>query len=288
MALGNTLASAGSSPLTRGKPQRYYRGDLLPRLIPAHAGKTYGSHTRTVPSWAHPRSRGENASIDAKAAELGGSSPLTRGKRGLGGVPGVVDRLIPAHAGKTARPCARLIRWRAHPRSRGENIQTSSQTVKTSGSSPLTREKRRAGCIDGLVQRLIPAHAGKTPRRSSARMTRRAHPRSRGENALHPDEVMNALGSSPLTRGKLLGADRALGGRGLIPAHAGKTRPRNHQDQGGGAHPRSRGENFSRPKVTPLLPGSSPLTRGKPRLVGADLPLGRLIPAHAGKTSARE
>ena len=115
-------------------------------------------------------------------------------------------------------------------------------------------------------------------------MTRRAHPRSRGENALHPDEVMNALGSSPLTRGKLLGADRALGGRGLIPAHAGKTRPRNHQDQGGGAHPRSRGENCSRPKVTPLLPGSSPLTRGKPRLVGADLPLGRLIPAHAGKT----
>ena len=204
MALGNTLASAGSSPLTRGKPQRYYRGDLLPRLIPAHAGKTYGSHTRTVPSWAHPRSRGENASIDAKAAELGGSSPLTRGKRGLGGVPGVVDRLIPAHAGKTARPCARLIRWRAHPRSRGENIQTSSQTVKTSGSSPLTREKRRAGCIDGLVQRLIPAHAGKTI----------------------VDRIKPALtdGSSPLTRGKLCFYARPVASMGLIPAHAGKTR----------------------------------------------------------------
>ena len=189
VALGNTLASAGSSPLTRGKPQRYYRGDLLPRLIPAHAGKTYGSHTRTVPSWAHPRSRGENASIDAKAAELGGSSPLTRGKRGLGGVPGVVDRLIPAHAGKTARPCARLIRWRAHPRSRGENIQTSSQTVKTSGSSPLTREKRRAGCIDGLVQRLIPAHAGKTDAARPERERAGAHPRSRGENDRGPHQA---------------------------------------------------------------------------------------------------
>ena len=189
VALGNTLASAGSSPLTRGKPQRYYRGDLLPRLIPAHAGKTYGSHTRTVPSWAHPRSRGENASIDAKAAELGGSFPLTRGKRGLGGVPGVVDRLIPAHAGKTARPCARLIRWRAHPRSRGENIQTSSQTVKTSGSSPLTREKRRAGCIDGLVQRLIPAHAGKTDAARPERERAGAHPRSRGENDRGPHQA---------------------------------------------------------------------------------------------------
>ena len=155
------------------------------------------------------------------------------------------------------------------------------------GSSPLTRGKPRAPLRRWPAWRLIPAHAGKTPRRSSARMTRRAHPRSRGENALHPDEVMNALGSSPLTRGKLLGADRALGGRGLIPAHAGKTRPRNHQDQGGGAHPRSRGENFSRPKVTPLLPGSSPLTRGKRVQLGKLRRRIGLIPAHAGKTTCK-
>ena len=189
MALGNTLASAGSSPLTRGKRNQELIKATGAGLIPAHAGKTYGSHTRTVPSWAHPRSRGENARIDAKAAELGGSFPLTRGKRGLGGVPGVVDRLIPAHAGKTARPCARLIRWRAHPRSRGENIQTSSQTVKTSGSSPLTREKRRAGCIDGLVQRLIPAHAGKTDAARPERERAGAHPRSRGENDRGPHQA---------------------------------------------------------------------------------------------------
>ena len=50
---------------------------------------------------------------------------------------------------------------------------------------------------------LIPAHAGKTPPRPRRSSRQRAHPRSRGENATHPDEVMNALGSSPLTRGKL-------------------------------------------------------------------------------------
>ena len=176
-------------------------------------------------------------------------------------------------------------RLRAHPRSRGENPYAASNDQDPKGSSPLTRGKRKGLTPPADVVRLIPAHAGKTLFLCPPGGEHGAHPRSRGENALHPDEVMNALGSSPLTRGKLLGADRALGGRGLIPAHAGKTRPRNHQDQGGGAHPRSRGENFSRPKVTPLLPGSSPLTRGKPRLVGADLPLGRLIPAHAGKTA---
>ena len=286
MALGNTLASAGSSPLTRGKPQRYYRGDLLPRLIPAHAGKTYGSHTRTVPSWAHPRSRGENASIDAKAAELGGSSPLTRGKRGLGGVPGVVDRLIPAHAGKTARPCARLIRWRAHPRSRGENIQTSSQTVKTSGSSPLTREKRRAGCIDGLVQRLIPAHAGKTDAARPERERAGAHPRSRGENRCFEDAPLGCRGSSPLTRGKqsYVPGFGALGG--LIPAHAGKTLVGVSSHRVRRAHPRSRGENVSCAIVIIRVSGSSPLTRGKHSWGPCPLSRSWLIPAHAGKTSA--
>ena len=94
-------------------------------------------------------------------------------------------------------------------------------------------------------------------------MTRRAHPRSRGENALHPDEVMNALGSSPLTRGKLLGADRALGGRGLIPAHAGKTSPGRRSHPYCRAHPRSRGENQQAAIEEQKAKGSSPLTRGK-------------------------
>ena len=32
----------GSSPLTRGKPRTPHRGRAHPRLIPAHAGKTWG------------------------------------------------------------------------------------------------------------------------------------------------------------------------------------------------------------------------------------------------------
>ena len=50
-------------------------------------------------------------------------------------------------------------------------------------------------------------------------------------------------GSSPLTRGKPLIADRAFLGKGLIPAHAGKTPPDSYGYSATKAHPRSRGEN---------------------------------------------
>ena len=50
------------------------------------------------------------------------------------------------------------------------------------------------------------------------------------------------------------------------------------------AHPRSRGENLSSVFNPVSLIGSSPLTRGKRHLVGIVKIVGRLIPAHAGKT----
>ena len=74
-------------------------------------------------------------------------------------------------------------------------------------------------------------------------------------------------------------------GRGLIPAHAGKTsRPRIKPSMTR-AHPRSRGENCAGTSVTGSTAGSSPLTRGKLTDGGEDFGRGRLIPAHAGKTS---
>ena len=73
---------------------------------------------------------------------------------------------------------------------------------------------------------------------------------------------------------------------GLIPAHAGKTDRSRHAHHCSRAHPRSRGENW--PVSTPgmIVAGSSPLTRGKRSHGGQDEATRRLIPAHAGKTSA--
>ena len=112
----------------------------------------------------------------------------------------------------------------------------------------------------------------------------RAHPRSRGENRPASASLSPRRGSSPLTRGKPLeGLAGLLSGR-LIPAHAGKTCPPRTCTWVSSAHPRSRGENAPPLNENPQPPGSSPLTRGKPRAPRCNRRGARLIPAHAGKT----
>ena len=196
------MVRPGSSPLTRGKPGGGRHLNLDPGLIPAHAGKTPAPCPGGTGGGAHPRSRGENSMLKDRLRYEDGSSPLTRGKPRCHPDPGRHRRLIPAHAGKTVIVDILRISPRAHPRSRGENIQSPSQTVKTSGSSPLTRGKRRAQQLISYGQRLIPAHAGKTSSFVFPTRLRWAHPRSRGENNDLVRHAGRVQGSSPLTRGK--------------------------------------------------------------------------------------
>ena len=51
----------GASPLTRGKPGTSAWAVRPTGRIPAHAGKTSGGRSWSVPTQAHPRSRGENS-----------------------------------------------------------------------------------------------------------------------------------------------------------------------------------------------------------------------------------
>ena len=172
-----------------------------------------------------------------------GSSPLTRGKPFDSPLGACCVRLIPAHAGKTGCRSTLNPLLPAHPRSRGENLRASASAGGHPGSSPLTRGKPVEAAHDALCPRLIPAHAGKTPRAVTLVFYHSAHPRSRGENGLTTTHRAHRDGSSPLTRGKPCGAKGRVSRGRLIPAHAGKTwfpwgaRPRV------GAHPRSRGEN---------------------------------------------
>ena len=254
----------GSSPLTRGKRCGYRRRGGAGRLIPAHAGKTRWKQ-RILQVWeAHPRSRGENTSPMSDLQTRDGSSPLTRGKLEVGLLGGGSLGLIPAHAGKTRLPWALAGPPQAHPRSRGENPPRLSPARQVPGSSPLTRGKHITKKEGKPSLGLIPAHAGKTFARSIRSTSVRAHPRSRGENPLYTVWPM--------------------GVNGLIPAHAGKTRPPLSRSRRARAHPRSRGENAHTWFTYSSEYGSSPLTRGKPRLgVRAAYGVG-LIPAHAGKT----
>ena len=193
----------GSSPLTRGKLAARQQRVPQAGFIPAHAGKTQLPQPRSRVSWAHPRSRGENAVLRSLHRTVNGASPLTRGKRGAPSSFTPALRLIPAHAGKTALSLATRNALRAHPRSRGENTTASSATFSAQGSSPLTRGKRARRPRRLVHRRLIPAHAGKTPPQRTASRSTAAHPRSRGENGSASLWMYGGAGSSPLTRGKL-------------------------------------------------------------------------------------
>ena len=214
-----------------------------------------------------------------------GSFPLTRGKRGLVQILSSPRRLIPAHAGKTMPPTASLEAHRAHPRSRGENVGDFASGPGGQGSSPLTRGKRANAHRGFLTVRLIPAHAGKTWSIRCMAFCGPAHPRSRGENISAPASTPSMRGSSPLTRGKLDLVRTQVRTIGLIPAHAGKTRPGMPTTPSRPAHPRSRGENFQAKTIPARGPGSSPLTRGKRERRRDPIAGARLIPAHAGKTA---
>ena len=172
--------------------------------------------------------------------------------------------IIPAHAGKTPSALGSPRPLPDHPRSRGENIWTVTQSRGCRGSSPLTRGKL-AICPRIPARRgIIPAHAGKTRLPWVRSVDLEDHPRSRGENT-NVRKGLNALaGSSPLTRGKLQARHRGTPRPGIIPAHAGKTLSAPKQWTDSGDHPRSRGENGVAYRQGQRVWGSSPLTRGKP------------------------
>ena len=151
---------------------------------------------------AHPRSRGENATVWSASSGYMGSSPLTRGKRPARAIQSRCPRLIPAHAGKTGWPELYRGPPAAHPRSRGENRSLRYRGKRWSGSSPLTRGKLSPWPLRWYLVRLIPAHAGKTGYQPHVSTPPSAHPRSRGENSRRGVGGGGAVGSSPLTRGK--------------------------------------------------------------------------------------
>ena len=154
--------SSGSSPRMRGKrPGRYH--DLIDRrLIPAHAGKTFRRWETKATGGAHPRACGENPVRLCRGWACLGSSPRMRGKRSVRIASSKRAGLIPAHAGKTSMPRLLLVEPRAHPRACGENTCRSRVLARTRGSSPRMRGKPRQAIERTRVNRLIPAHAGKT------------------------------------------------------------------------------------------------------------------------------
>ena len=181
---GEDTASAGSSPRVRGKPRRLFEDADGGRLIPARAGKTLASSSRTTPVVAHPRACGENDLVIDQEKSFDGSSPRVRGKLTGTLKSFFTGRLIPARAGKTNPVRREASRPRAHPRACGENAPLWNGTLASEGSSPRVRGKRHHPHGLPLLGRLIPARAGKTDSPRQGPPGCPAHPRACGENLL--------------------------------------------------------------------------------------------------------
>mgnify|MGYP000924923138 CR=1 FL=1 len=109
----------GSSPLSRGIPDRACVRGALSRIIPALAGNTANAV------------RIENPYM--------GSSPLSRGILVAAAHEVVKLRIIPALAGNTRSPTPWGCMRTDHPRSRGEYRGARIRGAHTLGSSPLSR-----------------------------------------------------------------------------------------------------------------------------------------------------
>ena len=161
------------------------RGRVRPHpmgLIPARAGKTSGPAPLSSLLPAHPRACGENTGLSQAAARSPGSSPRVRGKPGPHATAKVLERLIPARAGKTPMAAGPACSATAHPRACGENPDGGRTCVLRHGSSPRVRGKLHQDPGGAQSGGLIPARAGKTPGHQSNPSSTGAHPRACGEN----------------------------------------------------------------------------------------------------------
>ena len=276
----------GSSPLTRGALRRLYYAMHVRGLIPAYAGSTARRVLLHCAASAHPRLRGEHEVRAEHVSGQWGSSPLTRGARGVVVDYPLASGLIPAYAGSTEARRDAPISSGAHPRLRGEHYRSISAVKSSTGSSPLTRGVLRVGWHRRRIVGLIPAYAGSTAGVSRWCCMGWAHPRLRGEHANPWGGDVSAEGSSPLTRGARCCGNRRILLAGLIPAYAGSTSVRTCVTSRTWAHPRLRGEHLAAGHDIDRAYGSSPLTRGAPWWYLAGHGRGGLIPAYAGSTAA--
>ena len=110
----------GPSPRARGAGSGD-RFDVRPHgTIPAGAGSSGSRATRTSRTRDHPRGRGEQDLFADGGDPVGGPSPRARGAALASALSRALNGTIPAGAGSSLAGEQRRLRWRDHPRGRGE------------------------------------------------------------------------------------------------------------------------------------------------------------------------
>ncbi len=229
-------------------------------------------------------------------------SPRTRGwsqQRQLGGIidallpthAGMVrvqdavghsDPLLPTHAGMVpSRDSPRAARPAA-PHARGDGPNPCDGVKLPRSCSPRTRGwSRDAGERPGPAQ-LLPTHAGMVPSRSQARRGTTAAPHARGDGPNLADAVVLMAACSPRTRGWSHRPRTHRPHSPLLPTHAGMVPAGCRSGRTARTAPHARGDGPHRTKERYPMPICSPRTRG-----WSQGPLGYctgvgLLPTHAG------
>ena len=146
-----------------------------------------------------------------------------RGTLALGARGVDLDGIIPACAGNTCSPLARLCLGWDHPRVCGEHRSAQTVISPELGSSPRVRGtplvQHRVAPAGGI----IPACAGNTAVDALLVLPLEDHPRVCGEHPSSGTRHSFKSGSSPRVRGTLELRDAIAHDAGIIPACAGNT-----------------------------------------------------------------
>ena len=170
-----------------------------------------------------------------------------------------------------------------HPRTCGEKPTLDSHAGLPLGSPPHMRGKVERCILSAVPTGITPAHAGKSTLAVWANVNDKDHPRTCGEKSLILVNGGAVMGSPPHMRGKVGLCRGRKRGRGITPAHAGKSTSPLPPRQGGKDHPRTCGEKFLQKRFKRRVKGSPPHMRGKGKSGRSGSTGARITPAHAGK-----
>ena len=171
-----------TSPHTRGKLTHVFNFPLVPRNIPAYAGKALNFISNLLAFWKHPRIRGESPARSSGCHRNQETSPHTRGKLMASLSLSLSMGNIPAYAGKASVRKEKTRTSVKHPRIRGESLAAASSPEIMAETSPHTRGKLQSKSPGRGSIGNIPAYAGKAEPSGAWDAARQKHPRIRGES----------------------------------------------------------------------------------------------------------
>ena len=151
------------------------------------------------------------------------------------------------------------------------------------GSSPRVRGEAAASEDVARAIGIIPAGAGRRRLDILGCLRWRDHPRGCGEKVCYLGSVEPLRGSSPRVRGEVSLPPWRGGGRGIIPAGAGRSQNRFAALRRIRDHPRGCGEKMACVARSEMEQGSSPRVRGEGDEGLGDLCGDGIIPAGAGR-----